>query len=127
MNLSQKIFLRNPEGKILAIRRSHTDPHRPLTWDLPGGIVEHGEDLLENIKRETLEEVGIMLENFSILGALSALWLNGVYAIQIAYIAIVDDPEIQLSYEHDEYRWLTKEEFLELESTHKIKKFLQML
>lgn len=112
---------------MLALRRSETDPSRPLTWDLPGGNIEEGEDLVENLKREIFEEVGIEVENISILGALSGTSKKGEYAIQIAYIATVDNPEIKLSYEHDQYKWVTKEEFFELESTQKIKKFLMEL
>jgi 8-oxo-dGTP diphosphatase len=127
MRVSQKIFLKNSDGKMLALRRSETDPSRPLTWDLPGGNIEEGEDLVENLKREIFEEVGIEVENISILGALSGTSKKGEYAIQIAYIATVDNPEIKLSYEHDQYKWVTKEEFFELESTQKIKKFLMEL
>lgn len=127
MRVSQKIFLKNNEGKILALRRSETDPSRPLTWDLPGGNIEEGENLLENMKREILEEIGIEISDITILGALSGTSKKGEYAIQIAYTGSIGDAEITLSYEHDQYKWVTKEEFLSLESTEKIKKFLQQL
>ena len=38
--VAQKAVLVRADGKILALRRSKTDPARPLTWDLPGGDVE---------------------------------------------------------------------------------------
>lgn len=127
MRLSQKIFLKNSEGKYLTILRSATDPSRPLTWDLPGGNIEEGEDLHENMKREIFEETGIVLDQFKIFDVGSAINGRGEYSVQIAYTGNVENPEIKLSYEHSDYRWVTKEEFLELDSSSKIKKFLQKL
>jgi len=127
MRLSQKVFLKNSKGKYLAILRSSTNPSRPLAWDFPGGNIEEGEDLYENMKREILEETGIELNDFKIFDAQSAVNENGEYSIQIAYVGNVENPEIMLSYEHSDSRCVIKEEFLELESTSKIKKFLQKL
>ncbi len=55
MKVSQKIFLKNKDGKILALRRSATDPRRPLTWDLPGGSIEEGEVMQDALNREIFE------------------------------------------------------------------------
>jgi 8-oxo-dGTP diphosphatase len=127
MRVSQKIFLKNNEGKFLALRRSATDPSRPLTWDLPGGNIEEGEDLAESIKREVKEEVGLELISFSIFDAIGSTSKKGEYSIQIAYVGTVLDDAVTLSYEHDEYKWITKEEFLELDSTEKLKSFIEKL
>ena len=124
MFVSQKTLVVNREGKILALRRSNTDPSRPLTWDLPGGVLEEGEVLEENVKREIKEESGIDVDTFDIFDAVAETQKSGEYWIQIAYLAKVDLPVITLSYEHDQYKWLTKDEFLGLESTPKIKRFL---
>lgn len=51
------------DGKILMNRRN--DPHRPEfhgTWEFPGGKVEFGEQMHENMKREIREEVGYEVE-----------------------------------------------------------------
>jgi len=127
MQVSQKIFLKNPEGKLLALLRSETDPSRPLSWDLPGGGLEEGEKLEDSIRREIREEIGIEVGEISVFAAESDFNKNGKYSVQIAYIGTVDNPTITLSYEHKEYRWITRDEFLALESSYKIKKFLQKL
>lgn len=127
MRVSQKIFLKNKEGKILALRRSSTDPSRPLTWDLPGGDIEEGEDLAESIRREVFEETGLELKDFSVMDAQAGINKNGEYSIQIAYLGNRVTGDIKLSYEHDQYKFVTKDEFLSLESTDKIKKFLRKL
>lgn len=124
MDVTVKIIVINSEARLLALRRSATDPGRPLTWDLPGGVLEHGEILEEAIKRETLEEAGIKIERVTIHDAASNVSERGEYWIQICYLTTVEMPEVVLSYEHDQYEWVTKDEFLSRESTERIKRFL---
>ncbi|MCX6716326.1 MAG: NUDIX domain-containing protein [Candidatus Taylorbacteria bacterium] len=127
MFVSQKTIIINREGKILALHRSLTDPSRPLTWDLPGGQLEEGEALEANVQREIQEETGIKIGDFKIFDATASLNKKGEYWVQIGYLAEVDMPDIVLSYEHDSYAWLTKDEFLKLESSTKIKRFLSKI
>ena len=127
MFVSQKTIIINSEGRILALRRSITDPARPLTWDLPGGELDESETLEENVKREVLEETGIEINDFSIFDATSRLNNKVEYWIHIGYLAKVYMPTIILSYEHDQYLWLTREEFLKLELSASIRIFLSKL
>jgi 8-oxo-dGTP diphosphatase len=48
------VFARDPEGRVLLIRRADTG-----TWALPGGTVEWGETLRQTLAREMAEETGI--------------------------------------------------------------------
>ena len=127
MQATVKVIVVNAEGKLLALRRSATDPARPLTWDLPGGVLEHGEILEEAIRRETLEETGIEINMITIHDASAVLNAQGQYWLQICYVAKVGVPEVVLSYEHDQYEWLSKDEFLKRESTPRIKRFLDKI
>ncbi|MDO8620489.1 MAG: NUDIX hydrolase [bacterium] len=127
-NIAQKAILIREDGNILALRRSNTDPSRPLTWDLPGGEVEFGEDLLNSIKREIREEVGFNVETLSLLDCLA--WVNprGEYWVAVGYFAKVPSgTKVTLSFEHSEFEWISKEEFLTRESTFRIKRFLEKL
>ena len=47
-------------NKALIIKRGH-EP-RKGEWSLPGGIVELGESLVDAVKREVLEETGLIVE-----------------------------------------------------------------
>lgn len=48
------------DGKILLIQESYPDFYKK--WNLPGGRVDEGEDLLTAAKRETREEAGVDVE-----------------------------------------------------------------
>jgi 8-oxo-dGTP diphosphatase len=124
MLLSQKAFIFNTGGKLLALRRSDTDPSRPLTWDLVGGQLEEGENLEESMRREIREEAGIEVVDLRVVDAYGSYSRTGEYWVMILYHARVKNPEIVLSYEHDQYQWISREEFLRLESSEKIRHFL---
>ncbi len=124
-HVAQKAVILRADGKILALRRSATDPHRPLGWDMPGGEVEFGEDLRESIRREVREESGIEVSDLVLLTAIGYVSKKGEYRVSIGYRARVpQDTAVLLSSEHDRYEWLSREEFLTRDSTDRIKQFL---
>jgi mutator protein MutT len=84
--VTQKIIIKNQEGKILALRRSKTDPSKPLSWDLPGGIVERGENIQDSILREVKEESGIQVEKPQLFDVFDFVTEQGTYLICIGYI-----------------------------------------
>lgn len=47
------------KGAVLLARRSPFRPSYPGLWSFPGGHVEHGETLLEALKRELREEIDV--------------------------------------------------------------------
>ena len=62
LRLSVKAFLVDRAGRLLLL--DCADPHRPEVrwWELPGGGVEPGEDEVDALVREVLEETGIAVE-----------------------------------------------------------------
>ena len=52
------------QGKILLIKRKN--PPFQGFWALPGGFVEYGENLESALRRETLEETGMSIENIKL-------------------------------------------------------------
>ncbi|MEK7619146.1 MAG: NUDIX hydrolase [Patescibacteria group bacterium] len=52
--ISVKGLFLNSEGKALLFKERGKN-----TWDLPGGKIESGEDLIEALQRECLEELGV--------------------------------------------------------------------
>jgi len=57
---AQKAFIIKGD-KILLIKKSADDPHQPNKWEVPGGRMDFGEEVDAHIKREVLEEVGIVI------------------------------------------------------------------
>lgn len=46
-------------GEVLLLRRSGTDPWKPLHWNFPGGKIDPGEEVTQAAVRELAEEAGI--------------------------------------------------------------------
>lgn len=51
--VSLKAFIQNEQGEVLVVKEAGR-----TQWDLPGGGVDHGETILDAMKRELKEEVG---------------------------------------------------------------------
>jgi 8-oxo-dGTP pyrophosphatase MutT (NUDIX family) len=49
--VSLKVIIRNAAGEVLVVKENGPD------WSLPGGGIDHGEDIGEALKRELYEEV----------------------------------------------------------------------
>ncbi|MFH0856595.1 MAG: NUDIX domain-containing protein [bacterium] len=112
----QKIIIFHPEEyKFLALKRSKNMETRPSCYDLPGGNVLFGELHMDSLKKEIKEETGIEAEDIKIAYFITN-YENGIYYIFAGYTGNALSENIKLSHEHSEYRWVTKEEFLKLES-----------
>ncbi len=95
-------------GRILLLRR------KDGIWEFPGGGVDWGEQPEDSAIRELREETGISVQKpLRYLGITSATYKKGEnekHSIYLVYSAETDNDIVQLSGEHDEYRWLSKTE-----------------
>lgn len=107
-----KAVVFNKKGKILLIRRS-VKTSRAGGWDLPGGAVDKGEDPIKSIVRETKEETGIEIFDVVPVHVIS-YESKGDFAVIVGYSAHAKGEKVILSWEHDEYKWVTKEEALKI-------------
>lgn len=124
IGVSQKAIIFDREGKILVLRRSGTALSNPGKWDFPGGDLEFGEDAIGGIIREIREEAGLEVKNLNLFDVESHINKEGDFWVTIAYIAKAVSDKVILSYEHDEFKWLTAEDFLKLESSEKLRRFV---
>lgn len=58
------------------------------TWSLPGGAVELGEKLVDALKREILEEIGIEIEVGGLVRVLDRIVRDGKRRIQYHYVIV---------------------------------------
>lgn len=56
-HLGVKALIFNTEGKILLLERDH--PIKKRYWDIPGGRLQRGESMMETLRREVKEEIGL--------------------------------------------------------------------
>jgi 8-oxo-dGTP pyrophosphatase MutT (NUDIX family) len=110
MKIIAKALLKNSDGKFLLLRRSKTHPNYPYHLDLPGGEVEMDEDTDTAVVREIVEETGLVVgrDNLRLVFDKIVGDERGV----LYESTLTKDNSISLSWEHDQYIWLTLEELL---------------
>ncbi|HVS58974.1 MAG TPA: NUDIX domain-containing protein [Candidatus Saccharimonadales bacterium] len=111
-----KTIIVNSESKVLLLRRSASDSRRPLQWDIPGGHTDGDELAEEAAAREAHEEAGIILRErqLRLIYTDCTLVPEGLNVVWLFFIGYTDRPTVTLSTEHDQYRWVTIDEALEL-------------
>lgn len=114
---SAKLLLFDATGKVLVLRRSDTHPTAPHALDLPGGMIERDETYETGITRELTEETNLSLSIDRFLAVHKSGSRFSIMQRKL-YVARIDDnePEIQLSWEHDDYEWLPIESLTNLEA-----------
>lgn len=111
LNVAMKGLVINSQGEVLVVREAKTyDITTNLgKYTLPGGRIEIGEQHLEGLKREMMEEVGLDVEPLYPIA--TGEWrpnLKGIdtQIIAIFYVCEAKDTEVTLSPEHDQFLWL---------------------
>lgn len=108
-----KVILQNERGEVLLLLRGATAPSRALTWDLPGGIIEKDEGALAAAIRETKEETNLDISESKLKKISEYKDFNFFWTV---YGIVVTKPEIKISWEHDEYKWVDASELAQIEN-----------
>lgn len=112
-----KAFLRNADGKYLFLKRS-AHGSRPDEWDLPGGTMDPGETLDEALLREIEEETGINeVKTPKLVYAQSSVRNDEAVKynyVLLLFIGDIDQTDVTLSGEHQEYMWTPLKESVNL-------------
>ncbi|MBI1856941.1 NUDIX hydrolase [Candidatus Saccharibacteria bacterium] len=110
-----KMLLRNTGGNILLLRRSATDTRRSLEWDLPGGMVEEGEDFVTGVVRETKEETGLTVQANTVrLVYTHTAMRDSGNVCWLFFVCSGNTTDVTISYEHDQAKWVTLLEGIEM-------------
>lgn len=99
------------DEQVLVVKRAKTEKYRPGFYELPGGKVKYSEPPDKAIKREVVEETNLDVK------VIKPYWLfsymnKDVHMIDIQYICVImsEDPDVKISSEHDEYKWIAEKE-----------------
>jgi len=121
----QKCIVFHPtENKFLILKRSPDSFSRPNDWDFPGGNVLFGEYHEESLRREIKEEAGLEVVNLKPLQVKTDM-RGEIYCIFINYTAQATSTEVALSHEHTDYKWISKDEFLKMETADFLKQAIE--
>jgi 8-oxo-dGTP pyrophosphatase MutT (NUDIX family)/broad specificity phosphatase PhoE len=98
-------------GKILLLKRA-PGKSQGGTWGVPAGKLELGETARDAVIRETFEETGIRLSELYDLGKLYVRYPHLDFVYHFFHMEFPSFPEVILSDEHVESRFVTWEEAL---------------
>lgn len=117
--LVTKCFIKNEDSNILVLKRGADAQVRPGQWDLPGGMIEEGEDPNKAVLREIKEETAIDL------GSASVFYISSedapAYILTFFYYYKYEGHDVKISKEHSRYKWISIPEFNKLELPEKFK------
>lgn len=100
--------------KVFLPKRADTKKFLPGVYELPGGHIDYGEDIVEGLKREIKEElnmdirVGDPYAAFTYTNA-----IKGSHSIEVIYFAQFTDPieNVPINPEdHSAYEWIAENE-----------------
>ena len=127
LQVGVKVLLKNKEGKFLLIRRNPKKyPDVGPQWDIVGGRIEPGASLLENLKREVREEVGLELFAPVELIAAQDIIRPDRHVVRLTYTGEIEG-EPKLDEESTEFKWFTGEEIKQLKDGQLDKYFKELL
>ena len=111
--LGVKTVIVDGDGRVLLIQRSDKST-RPHGWDLPGGGVDRGEDPRDAAVREVGEETSLKVHTLKLLTTYLSTE-SPQQAVLLGYAAQADSHDVQLSWEHEAFRWVSLDELKDIE------------
>ena len=113
LQVGVKAFLKNKSGKFLFLHRS-AEKYKGTkgSWDIVGGRIDPGTELIENLKREVREETALEINSKPELIYAQDILLTEKerHVVRLTYTANVDGEPVLDTSENDQYRWLSIEE-----------------
>jgi len=112
LSLQQFAFIVNPRWQVLILKHPTSDADRPL-WDFPGGNLEHGvglrDDLIAHVKNSTnldLSTVSIPLNITTYLD-----WVDRTdQIVRIIYLCLARG-DVTLQSPYTEFQWIDSAEY----------------
>ena len=102
------------DGKVLVLKRSSKDPFSADCWDLPGGVMNFGEEVVAALKREVKEECGLEIETLSPMDVSTRIDNEEQY-VAVTFICEYKSGTVKLSKDHSEFKWVDAKKVPDLE------------
>lgn len=112
------VIFRQSDARYLLLQRSQEKDFAQSIWEPVTGRLEQGESFIEALQRETLEEIGVVVQPMIILG--TTHFYRGAAQPENELIGVVflcqpiEPDQIHLSAEHTRYCWVSVAEALDM-------------
>lgn len=100
--------------KVFLPKRAETKKFLPGKFELPGGHIEYGEDMIEGLKREMMEEFEMLInvgDPFAVFTYINEI--KGSHSIEVIYFATfagsIENIKINPE-DHSEFIWVSLED-----------------
>ncbi len=109
--------------KIFLPKRAETKKFLPGVYEIPGGHIDYGENIIVGLKREIREELGVEIrvgDPFEVFDYTNEV--KGSHSIEVIYFAtLIGTPtDITLHPEdHSSFRWFSEKEIIEAQTPAK--------
>lgn len=112
LQVGVKIFLKNKEGKFLVVKRNPEKYGQVKgSWDIVGGRIDPGSQLLDNLKREVKEETQLeIIGEPRLLAAQDIIPNAEKHVVRLSYIGGSEGEPVLDTSENTEYKWLSLDE-----------------
>lgn len=129
LGVAGKAIIRK-EDQILLLQRSPKSSFDPGLWELPGGKIDYGENLIEALKREVREEVRLVIE----VGRPFKTWhfiKEPFWVTGVTFLCNYVSGDVNLSSEHADYVWINPDDYkdypLSTTMEEQIKSYLDLM
>jgi len=105
-------LIKNAAGdKFLIVKRGAHEIAYPGKWAFPGGKVERGQTILETLKREVLEEVGLEIhDEKQYIYDFTFIRPDDHNVVGLCFSVNALSESVKLSSDFDDHKWITPDE-----------------
>lgn len=108
------------ETEVFLPKRAATKAFLPNLYEMIGGHIDFGEDIVDGLKREVMEEIGMEVtvgDPFAVFTYVNAV--KGSHSIEVVYFAQFVGNEHNIAInpdDHSGYKWFTRKQVIDHEA-----------
>ncbi|MBP9819280.1 NUDIX domain-containing protein [Candidatus Woesebacteria bacterium] len=122
--VGQKAIVLNSQKQFLVLQRSEKSGAGGK-WSLPGGALEDKEEPYAGIEREIEEETSLTVTDIKPFSLRTYTTKQNDFVLMVGYKCRAQEEKVTLNWEHDGFKWLAREEALQLELTEDGRFFIE--